>query len=412
MIRRLIAALLAVGLLALASGCSSVFEDEYLYVTDHVNPTPTGAVSEVQVVESAGDIARAVLDLVTHREETGTLQLYTEEDAAELVSKVIQQLLTEEPMVAYAVEYITPNVTQIVSYYNVDLSIAYTKTRAEIMSVENVSSVYAAREVIQEAMQTGDDYLALQLYSNIVDAAYVQNFIVSSYYENPMYVIAMPEVTVNLYPDDGVEKIVEISFSYAYSRSEMNQMRQALAEHAQALVEGIYGEEAESAYRACVALLEYAQCQTGAQGSGPDNTAYGTLVGGLGDSEGFAMAYKILCDLLGLECAVVAGRLDGEPHYWNIVRIDGDYYHIDPYICGVEGMSVMFLERDADILGRYWWDTSAYNACTGTLTYYDVISALGYVDQNTQDPVEESPSPSPSEEEPEPTPSASLEPEI
>ena len=50
---------------------------------------------------------------------------------------------------------------------------------------------------------------------------------------------------------------------------------------------------------------------------------------GRADSEGMALAYKALCDTIGIECTVVEGRLDRTEHYWNIVTLEGDSYHVD-----------------------------------------------------------------------------------
>lgn len=45
--------------------------------------------------------------------------------------------------------------------------------------------------------------------------------------------------------------------------------------------------------------------------------------------EGYAKAFKILCDRFGIECALIVGDA-GEPHMWNYVRMeDGAWYLVD-----------------------------------------------------------------------------------
>lgn len=45
--------------------------------------------------------------------------------------------------------------------------------------------------------------------------------------------------------------------------------------------------------------------------------------------EGYAKAFKILCDRFGIECALIVGDADG-PHMWNYVRMeDGVWYLVD-----------------------------------------------------------------------------------
>ena len=60
----------------------------------------------------------------------------------------------------------------------------------------------------------------------------------------------------------------------------------------------------------------------------------GPLGQGVGVCEGIAKAVKVLCDALGLWCMIVICGNNPEKgikyrHTWNIVRINGQYYHLD-----------------------------------------------------------------------------------
>ena len=63
------------------------------------------------------------------------------------------------------------------------------------------------------------------------------------------------------------------------------------------------------------------------------HTSYGILVLGKGVCGGYSAAFKLLCHLAGLNCIIVQGQSYSsqgeEDHAWNIVEIDGCYYHID-----------------------------------------------------------------------------------
>ncbi|MDE6425549.1 MAG: hypothetical protein K2K89_05380 [Ruminococcus sp.] len=59
-------------------------------------------------------------------------------------------------------------------------------------------------------------------------------------------------------------------------------------------------------------------------------TAYGCLVGGQANCEGYAKAFNYLAGRLGMKCVLVTGKTDkGENHAWNQIMIDGDWYNID-----------------------------------------------------------------------------------
>ena len=93
-------------------------------------------------------------------------------------------------------------------------------------------------------------------------------------------------------------------------------------------------------------------------------TAYGALVQGQAAGEGFAMAVKVLCDALGLECHVVRGALDGRQHTWNMLRLDGGpHYHLDP--TAYDGEGAAFLNDSEIAEAGYAWDTALYPPCDG-----------------------------------------------
>ncbi len=58
-------------------------------------------------------------------------------------------------------------------------------------------------------------------------------------------------------------------------------------------------------------------------------TAYGALVNGSAVCEGYARAFKLLCRSAGLECILVTGDSKGVGHMWNMVKLEGNWYHVD-----------------------------------------------------------------------------------
>lgn len=58
-------------------------------------------------------------------------------------------------------------------------------------------------------------------------------------------------------------------------------------------------------------------------------TSYGILSLGVGVCEGYAKAMKYLLDGVGVKSTIVVGESKGQSHAWNLVEIEGEYYHID-----------------------------------------------------------------------------------
>ena len=63
---------------------------------------------------------------------------------------------------------------------------------------------------------------------------------------------------------------------------------------------------------------------------GYSSTAYGCLVEGEANCEGYAKAFDLIAGDVGLKSVVIVGKTDdGENHAWNQVDIEGDWYNID-----------------------------------------------------------------------------------
>jgi len=81
-------------------------------------------------------------------------------------------------------------------------------------------------------------------------------------------------------------------------------------------------------------------------------TPYGVLVNKQAVCQGYALTYKLLMDKLGVECYMVIS--DNMDHAWNMVKIDGEYYHVDVtwdagsliYLDSCVGHEYLFLSDD------------------------------------------------------------------
>ena len=58
-------------------------------------------------------------------------------------------------------------------------------------------------------------------------------------------------------------------------------------------------------------------------------TAYGALVNRTSVCAGYALAYERLMDQVGIPCEYVTGMTTRGSHAWNIIQINGEWYHVD-----------------------------------------------------------------------------------
>ena len=81
-------------------------------------------------------------------------------------------------------------------------------------------------------------------------------------------------------------------------------------------------------------------------------SGYDVLIKKKGICQGYAAAYKLLCDANGIKCKVVTDKV--KDHAWNIVKIDGKWYNID--VCWDdenEDPYQYFLVSDENAHGRH-----------------------------------------------------------
>ncbi|MDO4863035.1 MAG: transglutaminase domain-containing protein [Ruminococcus sp.] len=78
-----------------------------------------------------------------------------------------------------------------------------------------------------------------------------------------------------------------------------------------------------------VSSTAYATEKRGLNYNGLWGNAYGCLVDGSAVCQGYAEAFSLIMQRLGIECGVCTGQSDRGSHAWNYVKIDGAYYWVD-----------------------------------------------------------------------------------
>jgi len=101
-------------------------------------------------------------------------------------------------------------------------------------------------------------------------------------------------------------------------------------------------------------------------------------------------------------------------HYWNIIKLGDEYYHVDIPGFSTRGREASFLLSDVQMWNYQLWDIEKYPLCRGSLNYSDLYAAAGEDDpddsEEMPDPlVSEEPSPSLPVSTPPVTPSQTLE---
>lgn len=217
-----------------------------------------------------------------------------------------------------------------------------------------------------------DESYVFRTSLNSITADFIISTVREQYYKSPLNVVSQPSVEVSMYPANEGERIVEINISYGFSKNVLSSMTVRMDEAAQGIAEYATGSDDFDFLISLCEKLASSASYTVQPVSDLSNTAYGALVSRLATSEGFAMAYKALCDKMGIECIVVNGKHLGDEHFWNIVTFSGSSYHVDvtDYLA-----NNTFLKSDESMRDNYWWDTSTVPACSSDYVHASAAAA-------------------------------------
>jgi len=180
-------------------------------------------------------------------------------------------------------------------------------------------------------------------------------------------------VSVHFYPEESEEHIADITLIYPFSNDQLENMRHTLDTVTSNEVNLITEDSDAKALIALFKSLSNKVERVSAEDATDiDNTAYGAYLNGKATDLGISLAFKLVCSKMGFECYVVDGRYKSVDHYWNIVKIDGNYYNCDPYRAGERSIAECIFRSDAEISREYWRDSEAYPECNGELNYFIV----------------------------------------
>lgn len=406
--RRVLLILTVLSLALTASACGSVFAADYSYVIEYSDEAeiPGGAFGAE--VRNYVQLKNELTGLVNQGRASAELSFsgYTGSVRDDMAA-VCYEIKTQTPMGAWAVEELAYDFSRIVSYYTAQISVSYKRSAQEMEDVVTLNGVSSLRNYVTDAVNAHSEKLVLRIFSSTVNEDYIKDIVSAAYFEDPLLSAGEPYALVNGYPAEGANRIYEIELDYGMDAGGLAELRGELSGR----ISDMCGEvKAQEPWKRA---FELAQSLSGSfraaeSGDGASDTVSGALLEGRASSMGAALAYKAMCGELGIECVVVRGRLGTlgtQDHYWNIIGIDGDYYHVDISRLKSAGAERAFLLDDARAWGTYMWDSESYPECSGKLKYSELIKPP--VRDRENDQPENSPEPS---ETPEITPEPAEEP--
>ncbi|MDY3014270.1 MAG: hypothetical protein SOR61_03605 [Evtepia sp.] len=211
-------ALLTLALLLL-SGCS-MLERSYTSVVPHTQFSDEAENDAILRADTYQGLVSAILHLVEQGEERGIIRLYQyislTGSAASDVDSACLEVTQEDPLGTYAVDYIKYDVSQTSAYYQVSVSIAYNKNPQLLSQVISVTgSTAVERELITLLPSKPTQVLFRISYFTKNDSTEsLRQAVLDAYAQQVRALPPLKSVQVNLYPDQGQERLAEILLTW------------------------------------------------------------------------------------------------------------------------------------------------------------------------------------------------------
>lgn len=198
------------------TGCVPMLERSYADASPHMQFSDDSENESILRAQTYQGLVSALLYLVGKGEEAGVVRLYQYGSitgtAASDVDRACLEVTQEDPLGAYAVDYIKYDVEQTPAYYQVNVKLAYTRTPEEIARVISVTGSSAVAGELEELLKDRPETVTFRIsYFTAADSAdTLRQAVEEAYAETDADLPPLEDVTVTLYPSVGPQRVAEI----------------------------------------------------------------------------------------------------------------------------------------------------------------------------------------------------------
>jgi len=369
--------LLTLVLLIQFTACASLIEGYELDYRPHEIEPAFQNGAEYIVVSTQEELSRSIWDMVEAHEESRLFRVLSlDRDAVE---DVIREVWLR-PLVAYATYTPIPHIlTESPGLLEMELAISYRQTAQQVADVRQVHTAAGARVFLGQMLREGETYLALLCPVNLANVSFLETILREYYYSHPLDTVILPELVVSFYPSAGSGnlRIAAIELEFGVDHESFLQMRSDLRETAEAMIEELpeYLSVPEQIIWLSYALSDQTMWSYDEDVFSVSNTAYGALVMQFASSEGIARGLQALLSLLDIESSIVRGELEEALHVWNLIYVEGYYYHVDISMLQTLGAEETLFVPDEVMMfdNGYSWDLSVHPRAESAFRYADFV---------------------------------------
>lgn len=348
----------ALMLSVMLSGCSWA-SGTYVSVTPH-HEQMGDVQSDSLAATNYAELLAVLTELVESGTESAVINVagYDKSKVEDGMERAAGHIANVLPIGAYAIDKLVYEIGTNAGQPAVSVNISYHHGRAELRRIRQAEDMDMAKGIVLEAIANCSDSVVIYVeqYSEMDLVQTAADYAAA----NPSVVMEIPQLAIGIYPESGAKRVLELKFTYQTSRESLRSMQTQVKRVFDSAALYINQNDAEGQkfsqlFTFLTERFEY-KYETSITPS------YSLLCHGVGDSRIFAEVYGAMCRRAGLDCRVVSGTRDAEAWYWNLICVDGAYYHVDL----LESRKAGELVKQTDgMMNGYVWDYSAYPEANG-----------------------------------------------
>ncbi len=311
------------------SGCAAMLERGHETVSTHVDYAVTEEESVLRA-ESYQGLVNAMLYFVSDHRPGGAIRLYNYTGDVEAdLANARDEVLYDDPLGAFSVRSLTYDATRVLTYYEVELRIAYSRSAQETAGLREVRGLAGVRQELKRLVTGQEDSAAFlasyfsgdqELAEHLLDLACASFPALYRHHD-------IGRTSIRLYPETGTRRIIEVKVGWSQSAEAVAEEEQGYAQQLETTAAALL--EAAPPAGEGYTVEELAAIVRAASGPyTPDGTnlALDALSGEPASDFGLLMAMEYLCQ----QCAIEVEPVRGSAGLWLIAATDDGYRHLLP----------------------------------------------------------------------------------
>lgn len=337
----------------LLSGCSWM-GGSYVSVTPH-HEKLSGVQSDSLSAANYSELRSHLAELTESGAESAIIYVpeYDREEVEQGMENAVRYITQILPVGAYAIDKVDYEIGTGAGQPAISVNISYLHGRSELRRIKQADKMTDARDIIWNALEDCADSVVIhvQKYTELDMVQLVADFAA----QRPDVVMEIPAVAIGIYPEQGTRRVLELRFTYQTSRENLRTMKSMVKRVFDSAA--LYINQNDAQEQKYTQLFTFLTERFDYKYETSITPSYSLLCHGVGDARTFAEVYAAMCRSAGLDCRTVSGTRNGEAWYWNLISVDGAFYHVDLIESRAAGILIKQLD---DQMEGYVWDYSAY----------------------------------------------------